>query len=32
LLATIILMVAIYLVAAEAMRRLLYRGHFEQQL
>jgi hypothetical protein len=27
-----ILMVAIYLVTAEAMKRWLYRGHFDQQL
>lgn len=32
LLATIILLVAIYLVPAEAMKRRLYRGHFDQQL
>ena len=32
LLATIILMVAIYLVTAKAMTRRLYSGHFDQQL
>jgi len=32
LLATIILMVAIYLVTAEAMKRRPYRGYFDLQL